>query len=314
MFIVDMMQKFELCYELPDRPHTYLIPDLLPKEAPETGNWDGALRFEFHYPVLPGSILTRLIVRMHRHVHTSSSYGRSPDRATDTRLAWRTGVVLACEGNEALVRADLNANRLTIAVRGPDGAGRRELLVRIREHLGAIHASIADLRPAAKVPVPGQPDIPPVDYAWLRKLERAGRTEFTPPGCIDPISVRQLLDGVESTAYRQGGSRPGLPPRLRHRLHDALARSSALTSADSLRGLFVDNRISVWRNDVRQANSPTARVNAVVADLLERYDSHGTPALALFVTVIADNTPAGDALYRELNQLANELRAALQRR
>jgi internalin A len=196
MFIVDMMRKFELCYELPDRPHTYLIPDLLPKAAPEIGDWAGALRFEFHYPVLPGSILTRLIVRMHRHIASTDN-----PRGCPARLAWRTGVVLACEGNQALVRADLTSNRITLAIRGP-GAGRRDLLTRIREHLGAIHSSIADLRPAAKIPVPGHPEIPPVDYAWLRKLESKGHQDFIPPGLDNSINISQLLAGIEPPARR----------------------------------------------------------------------------------------------------------------
>ena len=188
MFIVDMMRKFELCYELPDRPDTYLLPDLLPKEACDTGAWDDALAFEVHYHVLPGSILTRLIVRMHRHIQE--------------RTVWRTGVLLACDGNEALVRADLTANRITIAVRGPL-RGRRELLTRIREHLGGIHAALAGLETAEKVPVPGYPTIPPVDYKWLRKLEQRGHQEFIPPGLEDPIGVQQLLDGVEPPSARR---------------------------------------------------------------------------------------------------------------
>jgi internalin A len=188
LFILDMMQKFELCYEMLDRPHTYLIPDLLPKEARDTGPWEGALSFEVHYPVLPGSILTRFIVRMHRHIKDQT--------------VWRTGVLLFCEGNESIVRADLTANRITIAVRGPGPSGRRDLLTRIREYLGAIHATIADLRPAEKVPVPGHPDIPPVDYEWLRNLERKGVPKFYPPGLTEPISVSKLLNGVESPTAR----------------------------------------------------------------------------------------------------------------
>lgn len=194
LFIVDMMQKFELCYEIPDRPHTYLIPDLLPKEARDTGAWDDALRFEVHYSVLPCSILTRLIVRMHRHIKEQT--------------VWRTGVLLACDGNEALVTADLAANRIAIAVHGP-GTGRRELLTRIREPLEVIHASLAGLEAAEKVPVPGHPQIPPVDYKWLRELERKGVLEFYPPDLTDPISVRQLLDGVEPPSARRELERRG---------------------------------------------------------------------------------------------------------
>ena len=40
LFIVDMMKKFELCYDIePDK--SFLIPDLLPKDEPFTGEWDG---------------------------------------------------------------------------------------------------------------------------------------------------------------------------------------------------------------------------------------------------------------------------------
>ena len=189
MFIVDMMQKFELCYELPDRKHTYLIPDLLPKEAQDTGGWEDALCFEVHYSVLPGSILTRLIVRMHRHIKDQT--------------VWRTGVLLACEGNEALVRADLNANRIRIHVRGPEH-GRRDLLTRIREHLGAIHSSLEGLEVAEKVPVPGHPEIPPVDYRWLRECERRGLQDVMPEGVFTPLNVSRLLNGVEPPGARQG--------------------------------------------------------------------------------------------------------------
>ena len=188
MFIADVMQKFELCYELSDRPNTYLIPDLLPKEAMDTGKWDDALRFEVHYPVLPGSILTRLIVRMHRFIKEHTT--------------WRTGVLLICDSNEALVKADLVANRITIVVRGP-GSGRRELLTRIRHELDNIHSTIADLRPEEKVPVPGYPEIKPVDYKWLRDLERKGFTEFPPPGITEMINVGKLLDGVELREVRR---------------------------------------------------------------------------------------------------------------
>jgi len=188
MFIVDMMQKFELCYELTDQRYTYLIPDLLPKEILDIYSWDGTPCFEIHYPVLPSSILTRLIVRMHRHIKE--------------RLVWRTGMLLACEGTEALVIADLVTNRITIAMRGSSSV-RRELLARIREHLEIIHSSFADLQPIEKVPIPGHPEIPPVAYRWLRDMEHEGVQTFPPPGLTEFISVRQLLDGVEPPETRQ---------------------------------------------------------------------------------------------------------------
>jgi internalin A len=147
-----------------------------------------------HYNVLPGSIISRFIVRMHRYIHQNT--------------VWRTGVLLALDegeeeekGNHALVKADYPANKIYVWVRGP-AYGRRELLTRIREQLDAIRDTIQGLQAAEKVPIPGHSELAPVDYKWLRDLERAGRAEFTPPGFIDPLSVRQLLDGVEPQTTR----------------------------------------------------------------------------------------------------------------
>src|SRR6266540_2368228 len=42
LFIVDMMKKFELCYDIePDK--TFLVPDLLPKDEIYTGEWNDAV-------------------------------------------------------------------------------------------------------------------------------------------------------------------------------------------------------------------------------------------------------------------------------
>ncbi len=188
MFIIDMMRRFELCYPFPGQDHAYLVPDLLPKEERYTGDWSDALTFQIHYDVLPSSVMSRFIVRMHRCIKQHT--------------VWRTGVFLTLNGNDALVRADLTDNRITIRVRGP-ASGRRELLTRIREQLDAIHDTIQGLRAKEEVPLPNHPDLPPVDYKWLRDLERAGRREFTPPGCVDSISVSEVLNGIESPQARR---------------------------------------------------------------------------------------------------------------
>ncbi|MFM6271759.1 MAG: COR domain-containing protein, partial [Dolichospermum sp.] len=46
-FIIKMMEKFELCFPVDnvDNIGGYLIPDLLPKEEPATGEWENVLAF-----------------------------------------------------------------------------------------------------------------------------------------------------------------------------------------------------------------------------------------------------------------------------
>ncbi len=72
LFIVDMMKKFELCYDItPDK--VMLVPDLLPKDEPFIGEWDDALSFQYHYSILPTSVITRFIVRMNEIIYNMIS-------------------------------------------------------------------------------------------------------------------------------------------------------------------------------------------------------------------------------------------------
>jgi len=64
------MRRFELCFPYSDDPDQYLVADLLPKQQPvEATDFEvnGALRFEYHYPVLPEGLVPRFIVRSHVH-------------------------------------------------------------------------------------------------------------------------------------------------------------------------------------------------------------------------------------------------------
>ncbi len=80
-FVLDMMRKFELCFPFDDvRSDRFLVPDLLSKEAPDTGVWTNSLAFQYHYSVLPGSVISRFIVRMHPYIDQEST--------GDTELWW----------------------------------------------------------------------------------------------------------------------------------------------------------------------------------------------------------------------------------
>ena len=187
-----MMRKFELCFDFEGQvDQTFLIPDLLPKTEPETGDWD-------RQPGVP------LRIRRAAGQRDLALY-RADAPVHRANVVWRTGVVLALEENDethALVRANYAEDRIYISVRGP-AYGRRELLTRIREQLDAIHHTIQGLQTAEKIPLPGHPKLPPVDYRWLRDMERKGIPEFLPPGLTEPLNVHQLLDGVEPLTTRR---------------------------------------------------------------------------------------------------------------
>lgn len=192
-FIVDMMRKFELCYEADD---IFLIPDLLTKEEPLTGAWDNVLRFRVKFEVLPSSVMCRLIVRM----NSSISQG----------TVWRTGVVLGLDDTKALVKSDREDGFVSIDVSGP-GRARRGLLTAIRTELRNITKTIPGLSYEEQVPVPRHSGIY-VPYSHLLDLEAAGHQTVIPQGTVEAIRIDNLLDGVERRSDRLRSDDQSLEP------------------------------------------------------------------------------------------------------
>ncbi|MEA5452275.1 COR domain-containing protein, partial [Leptolyngbya sp. CCNP1308] len=188
LFILDIMRKFELCFPLEGyTDDRYLLPDLLSKEEPETGDWSDALPFQYHYNILPGSIISRFIVRMNQLI--------------SKRTYWRNGVVLTKGGYKALVKADKEDRKIFIWVSG-NPSTRRILLESIRDQFDYIHRSIPGIEVEEKVPLPSQPDVL-VDYKNLLDMEAINVEEFVPSGLREKVSVRDLLQGVETPLDRE---------------------------------------------------------------------------------------------------------------
>ena len=188
-FILQMMEKFELAYPF-EGGSRYLVPDLLPVEEPPFPWDDGdALAFEYHYAILPHSILHRFMVRQHPRICQQN--GRP--------LAWRTGVVLAYDQLQALIKADIEDRKMEIWVRG--NGRKREFLSMLRFTFDSIHESITGTKPTEQVPIPGHPGVV-VPYQHLLVLEQNNIREQILPGLTAPINVRQLLDGIEDPASR----------------------------------------------------------------------------------------------------------------
>lgn len=105
---------------------------------------------------------------------------------------------------------------------------------------------------------------------------------------------------------------PGIPPLLSSKLQATLLRCGPFQSDNSLRPLFIDSRISSWRNGLPSAGSTAARVQAVVEYLWLQSDASGENALVLLVQVLHDRISRGDACYGQLNALVTELKAILE--
>jgi internalin A len=123
----------------------------------------------------------------------------------ENHFVWRTGVVLKIGGNTALVKADIEDRKITIAIDGVEHT-RRDALSAIRYQLDEIHGSIKGLDAQKRVPIPEAPNAEPLDYDYLLQLERDGDLEVLPVkdgNRLVKVNVRKLLSGVVSQTERK---------------------------------------------------------------------------------------------------------------
>ncbi len=181
-YFIELMKKFELCYELEDEE--VLIPDLLEVSEPSfTFDDQGALRFLLEYKdFLPPSVMPRFIVKRHKEIKD--------------RLRWRTGVVLEHPLLEAtaVVRADTEARRIHIAVTGTQP---KAFLTVIMLTLREINGGFEGLKVSERIPMPDDEERS-VDCEHLRTLLELGQEAYTPEGSKQIYKVRELLDTVDN--------------------------------------------------------------------------------------------------------------------
>ena len=181
-YLVALMKKFELCYEL--EGSRVLIPDLLRQTTPAFDLQDESpLRFVIDYRYyLPRSIMPRLIVKLHSDI--------------DGELRWRKGIVLKncrfCCSASVICDYDRRDIRITIS-----GERRREYLQIIRYFLDEIHVKFEELEFIERVPLPDAKGAADVSYEHLRFLEEKGQETYIPEGARKEYQVRSLLGYVQ---------------------------------------------------------------------------------------------------------------------
>lgn len=185
-FLFDLMKKFELCFTFPDDDTHYLIPELLDKQEPDSTRSfvpRKCLNFQYSYPVLPEGLLPRFIVRTHI--------------LSEGLARWRSGVILKFEGNQALVKADIQDRKVFISINGPS-LGRRRLLAIIRSDFDRIHRDIRNLQPQEIVPLPEHPDTV-IPYGDLLIMEKNGIKKFhrVVGEKVSEVITSDLLNGID---------------------------------------------------------------------------------------------------------------------
>lgn len=125
------------------------------------------------------------------------------------------------------------------------------------------------------------------------------------PTLYDSFFVTQ----AESSVIQVTGK--GISVELIEKLRYTLLRCGPFSSNSELGAVFVDSRISVWRERLPEMGSPASRVEATIDFLSSQYNARMENALVLLLIVLADRTSSGDACHAQLRSLADEIQAAL---
>jgi internalin A len=193
-YLIELMKEFELCFALECYPPQFLIPGLLPKDQPDETKLQGeTLEFQYHYKVLPESIISRFIVNTHEKIYK--------------QIYWRSGVMLRYQENNeiyniARIKADPEDKKIFITISGRKET-RRLFLGILRDVFKKIHKSPPQPRNHRMGSRPQHPNDPPLDYQELLGHESMGKNIFTIGKLRLDIDLRQLLDGYESLESRQ---------------------------------------------------------------------------------------------------------------
>lgn len=201
--LLALMQKFELCYILPDaQPRTWLVPQLLPPSKPkELSDWvqPGDLVLRYRYEFLPKGLVSRLMVRQHRFVPRPE-------------MAWTSGGLFEYEDSQLFVEIPPKGGEIALRARGNE---RKELLSVIAADLDALNETFHGLPERVSKLVPcnckrcltlAEPGF--FEQRRLLQRKRDGKLKVECPSSYEEVDVLELLDGV-SVRHLPGWARGG---------------------------------------------------------------------------------------------------------
>ncbi|MEA5601584.1 COR domain-containing protein, partial [Nostoc sp. UHCC 0252] len=184
--LLQLMMRFKLCYEIPNRRDTYIAPQLLSIEKAKY-TWDDAnnLILRYTYTFMPKGILTRFIVETHPWIEQQ-------------KLVWKNGVVLNKDQTRAEIIENYNQREIKIRVAGNR---TKELMAVITHELDKIHNSYERLQYQTLVPCNCKIcKNSPTPYSYsldkLKKRLDANRYKVECENSYETVDVRRLIDDV----------------------------------------------------------------------------------------------------------------------
>lgn len=125
--LLELMERFEICFKTVGSSETFILPELLKNEIPNStivdaiSNDKHGFKFKYSFKFIPGGIVSRLICKLF-YLLNSENY-------------WKNGVIFNYESTAALVILDKIAKTLTLNI---SGENKRDLFGLIKNELNQI--------------------------------------------------------------------------------------------------------------------------------------------------------------------------------
>lgn len=186
VYLLELMEKFNLCYPAKDQRDIYFIPDLFDDVEPDS-EWESEefIHFRYNYDDFsPDAFMTRFIVEMYQDIED------------DKR--WRSGVFITNGTCRAKVYQAYRKNYINIEIIGDISQGRSYLYA-IREVFRKLHNPFPQMEIMEEVEYKNHW----LDYLELIELEKVNETKYHTK-LRERLPVTDILNGYTSLAERKG--------------------------------------------------------------------------------------------------------------
>ncbi|HOT93325.1 MAG TPA: SUMF1/EgtB/PvdO family nonheme iron enzyme [Anaerolineae bacterium] len=140
----------------------------------------------------------------------------------------------------------------------------------------------------------------------LSQLEQSITSSYN----IDDL--RALCIALEVDIHNMPETPLGLPSQLYNRLRHVLPDSESFGSEQAIHAIFIDARLSRWRDQLPEARTRLERFQVIVDFLYRQHTDAQENALGLFLRVLGEQLDSKDARQRQLFELADQIEQAEQ--
>lgn len=201
LYLLNLMEKFQLTFQIHSAPPTYLVAELLNNKAIDLGwkfDYGKTLSFQYEYDFIPAGVMTRFIVAINPYLETIG----------ETKQCWRKGAYLRYKSAYALVRLydSITDRYIQIKVSGDQSRDRRDLLTKIRMVFEEINSQFSKIQITERIPCICSQDCSFLfDFKTLLKAEQMGKSTVECHNTLESVSISKILDGVEIKMESQYG-------------------------------------------------------------------------------------------------------------